>query len=79
MKREEDKADRRGRKTTSGMARPGVCQVPEGSGEQRKIEETGGEVICGAQNPPPPFKGIGEGGKGRILNFSQCTPQYTVA
>ena len=35
----EDKADRRrGLKTTSG----------NGSGEQRKIEETGCEVICGA-------------------------------
>ena len=24
-----------------GIERPGVCQVPEGSGEQRKVEETG--------------------------------------
>ena len=31
-----------------GMDRPGV-QVPEGSGEQRKMEETGCEVICGAR------------------------------
>ena len=30
------------------MDRPGVFQVPEGSGEQRKMEETGYEVICGA-------------------------------
>ena len=30
-----------------GMERPGACQVPEGSGEQRKMEETGCEVICG--------------------------------
>ena len=29
------------------MDRPGVCQVPEGSGEQGKMEETGCEVICG--------------------------------
>ena len=29
--------------------RPGVRQVPEGSGEQGKMEETGCEVICGAQ------------------------------
>ena len=28
--------------------RPGVRQVPEGSGEQRKMEETGGEIIRGA-------------------------------
>ena len=31
-----------------GMDRPGVCQVPEGSGEQGKMEETGCEIICGA-------------------------------
>ena len=31
-----------------GMDRPGVRQVPEGSGEQGKGEETGCEIICGA-------------------------------
>ena len=31
-----------------GMDRPGVRQVPEGSGEQRKVEEVGCEIICGA-------------------------------
>ena len=31
-----------------GMDRPRVCQVPKGSGNQRKMEETGCEVICGA-------------------------------
>ena len=31
-----------------GMDRPGVCQVPEGSGQQGKMEETGCEIICGA-------------------------------
>ena len=31
-----------------GMDRPGVRQVPEGSGEQGKLEETGCEIICGA-------------------------------
>ena len=30
-----------------GMDRPGVRQVLGGSGEQRKMEETGCEVICG--------------------------------
>ena len=30
------------------MDRPGVCEVPEGSGEHRKLEEAGCEVICGA-------------------------------
>ena len=31
-----------------GMERLGVRQVPEGSGEQGKIEETGCKIICGA-------------------------------
>ena len=31
-----------------GMDRPVVRQVPEGSGEQGKMEETGYEIICGA-------------------------------
>ena len=31
-----------------GMDRPAVRQVPEGSGEQGKMEETGCEIICGA-------------------------------
>ena len=31
-----------------GMDRPGVRQVPEGSGEQGKMEESGCEIICGA-------------------------------
>ena len=35
-----------------GMDRPGVHQVPEGSGEQREMEETGCEVICGAPTTP---------------------------
>ena len=30
------------------MDKPGVCQVPEGGGEQRKMEATGCEVITGA-------------------------------
>ena len=35
-----------------GMDRLGVCQVLGGSGEQRKMEETGYEVICGAPTTP---------------------------
>ena len=38
-----------------GMNRPGVRQVPEGSGgggEQGKMDETGCEVICGAPTTP---------------------------
>ena len=31
-----------------GMDRPGVRQVPEGSGEQGKMEKIGCEIICGA-------------------------------
>ena len=31
-----------------GMDRPGVREVPEGSGEQGKMEETDCEIICGA-------------------------------
>ena len=31
-----------------GMDGPGVHQVPEGSEEQGKMEETGCEIICGA-------------------------------
>ena len=31
-----------------GMDRPGVRQVPEGSGEQGKTEKTGCQIICGA-------------------------------
>ena len=30
------------------MNRPGVRQVPEGTGEQGKMETTGCEIICGA-------------------------------
>ena len=39
-------------KQHQGMERPGVCQVPEGSGEQVKMEETGCGVIRGAQITP---------------------------
>ena len=31
-----------------GMDRPGVRQVPDGSGEQGKMKGTGCELICGA-------------------------------
>ena len=31
-----------------GMDRPGVRRVPEGSGEQAKVEKTGCKNICGA-------------------------------
>ena len=31
-----------------GMDRPGIWQVPEGCGEQGKMEKTGCKIICGA-------------------------------
>ena len=31
-----------------GMDRPGVRQIPEGTGEQGKMEKTGCKIICGA-------------------------------
>ena len=34
------------------MYRPGVRQVLAGSGEQRNMEETGCEVICGSTTTP---------------------------
>ena len=40
----EEKVGRRHR----GMDRPGVRQVPEGSGEQEKMEKTGCKIIGGA-------------------------------
>ena len=36
------------RREHQGMDRPGVRQVPDCSGEQGKMEETGREIICGA-------------------------------
>ena len=35
-----------------GTDRPGVHQITGGSGEQRKMEETGCEVICDAPTTP---------------------------
>ena len=37
------------RRQHQGMDRTGIHQVPEGCGEQGKIEETGCIIICGAQ------------------------------
>ena len=52
-KGEEDKADRgRDGKTTSGNGHAWSSPSPRGSGEQRKMEETGCEIICGAQTNP---------------------------
>ena len=35
-------------KQHQGIDRPGVRQVPKGSGEQGKMEKTGCKIICGA-------------------------------
>ena len=44
-----DKADRgRVGRQHQGMDTPGVRQVPQGNGEQGKMEETGCEIIYGA-------------------------------
>ena len=40
-------ADEEVRRQHQGIDKPGVRQVPEGSGEQGKMEETGCETICG--------------------------------
>ena len=36
------------RRQHQGMDRPGVWQVPEGSGDQERMEEIGCKIICGA-------------------------------
>ena len=54
-KGEEDKAGnnkKKVRRQHQEMDRPGVRQVSEGSGEQRKMKETGCKVICGAPTTP---------------------------
>ena len=35
-----------------GIHRPIVRQVPEGSGKQRKMEESACEIVCGASTTP---------------------------
>ena len=41
------------RRQHQGTDRPGNHQVPEGSQEERKMEKTGCEIICGAQMTLP--------------------------
>ena len=50
--RRKRQTDKEVGKHHQGMDRPGVRQIPEGSGEKRKMEETGREVICGAPTTP---------------------------
>ena len=55
-----------------GMDRPGVQQVPEGGGEQEKMEKTGCKIICGAPTTLP-VKGLMMMMKGRELDLT--TPE----
>ena len=43
----EEEEEEEGRQH-QGMDRPGALQVPKGSGERTKMEETDCEIICGA-------------------------------
>ena len=47
----DDEAEEEVGRQHQGMDRPWVCQVPDGRGEERKMEESGCEVICCAQRP----------------------------
>ena len=47
--RRQGRQKKRVGKQHQGTDRPGVRQVSEGSGKQRKMEETSCKVICGAQ------------------------------
>ena len=46
--RRQGRQRKRGGRQHRGMDRLGVQQVPEGSGEQAKMEKTGCKIICGA-------------------------------
>ena len=45
---EQKQTEEEVRRQHQGMDRPGVRQVPEGIGEQGKMEKTGCKIICGA-------------------------------
>ena len=46
--RRQGRQRKRWKDNINEMDRPGVRQVPEGSGEQGKMEKTGCKIICGA-------------------------------
>ena len=52
-----------------GMDRLGVRQVPDGSGEQEELEETGCTIICGAPTTLA-VKGIRDDDVDFSLSFS---------
>ena len=55
-----------------GMDRPGVRQVPEGSGEQGKMEETGCKIICDA-----PMTLAVKGSMMMLKNHTACKLSWT--
>ena len=65
-----------------GMDRPGVHQVPEGSGEQGKMEETGRKIICGAPVALAVKGDDGDDNDGSVLrssNSKQKQPQKSTS
>ena len=48
MGKEKRQTEEEAGRQHQGMDSPGVRQVPEGSGEQRKMKKTGCEIICAA-------------------------------
>ena len=75
-KGEEDKADRKSSgKQHQGMDMPEACQVPaQGNGAQRKMEETGCEVIRGAPTTPAVKEQV-KGWRWRVLGTQRDDPQ----
>ena len=62
-----------------GMDRPGGRQVPERIREQRKMEETGSEVICGATTTPARLRGRWRWKWLKTKTKIECVPRPEVA
>ena len=58
-----------------GMDRPGVRQIPEGSGEEGKMEKTGCKIICGAPTTLA-VKGLMMMMMMRVSSFLDRFPHY---
>ena len=61
-----------------GLDRPGLRKVPESSGEQRKMEETGCEFVCGTPAIPAVKGLVKEGRKIRIAMHSSLLCVWVV-
>ena len=61
-----------------GMDRPGVPQVPKGSGKQGKMEETGCKIICGAPTTLAVKGLIMIMIKKCTINFFRCALMYEI-